>query len=245
MKKNVSGQKIGTQMIATDGSEFTGTVTVYVTLDAATQAIGTVGSGVCTHEGHGYHTYAPSQAETNGDLCAYTFVGTGASTQTVQVEPNFPQTGDSFARLGAPAVTTVSADVAAIKAQTASIQSDTDDIQTRIPTVLTAAGHMKADALAIDGDLSAATRLKRGALASVLVTIGTGSTVSSFVTSSMDPAVVATDQFRDRSFVFDKLTTTAALRGQGCRIIGNTAGGTLTVTAVTTAPVNTDTGEIV
>lgn len=48
MKKNVASQRIGAQLVsATDGSAFTGTVTVYVTGDAGTQAIGSVGSGVC------------------------------------------------------------------------------------------------------------------------------------------------------------------------------------------------------
>lgn len=98
MKKNVAGQKVGAQMVsATDGSAFTGSVTVEVTLDAGTQATGTVGSGACTHEGNGYHTYAPSQAETNGDLVAFTFHGTGAVPATVQVYTSFPQTGDAFA----------------------------------------------------------------------------------------------------------------------------------------------------
>jgi hypothetical protein len=89
MKKSVAGQKIGAQMItAADGTAFTGAVTVYVTVDAGTQAVGSVGSGACTHEGNGYHTYAPSQAETNGDLCAFTFIGTGAVPVTVQVFTN-------------------------------------------------------------------------------------------------------------------------------------------------------------
>lgn len=93
MKKNVSGQKVGCQMVsATDGSAFTGSVTVYVTGDAGTQAAGSVGSGACTHEGNGYHTYAPAQAETNYDLIAFTFVGTGAVPATVQVYP-IPTTG--------------------------------------------------------------------------------------------------------------------------------------------------------
>lgn len=43
---------------------------------------------------------------------------------------NTPQTGDNFARLGAPVGASVSADIAAI-------QSDTDDIQLRIPSALT------------------------------------------------------------------------------------------------------------
>lgn len=87
MQKNVASQKIGAQMVsATDGSAFTGSVTVYVTGDAGTQAAGSVGSGACTHEGNGYHTYAPAQAETNYDLIAFTFTGTGAIPQTIQVE---------------------------------------------------------------------------------------------------------------------------------------------------------------
>jgi hypothetical protein len=87
MQKNVSGQKIGAQLVsATDGSAFTGSVTVAVTGDAGTQATGSVGSGACAHEGNGYHTYAPAQAETNYDLIAFTFTGTGAVPVTVQME---------------------------------------------------------------------------------------------------------------------------------------------------------------
>lgn len=41
---------------------------------------------------------------------------------------NTPQTGDAFARLGAPAGASVSADVAAVKAQTAAIETDTAEI---------------------------------------------------------------------------------------------------------------------
>lgn len=97
MKKNVAGQKVGAQLIsAADGSAFTGSVTVYVTGDAGTQAVGSVGSGACTHEGNGYHTYAPAQAETNYDLIAFTFTGSGAIPQTVQVYTSFPQTTDNM-----------------------------------------------------------------------------------------------------------------------------------------------------
>lgn len=96
MKKNVASQKVGAQMVsATDGSAFTGSVTVEVTLDAGTQATGSVGSGACTHEGNGYHTYAPAQAETNGDLAAFTFHGTGAIPVTVQIYTSFPQSVDN------------------------------------------------------------------------------------------------------------------------------------------------------
>ena len=145
MKKNVASQVIGAQMIsAADGSAFTGSVTVYVTGDAGTQAIGSVGSGVCTHEGNGFHTYAPAQAETNYDHVAFTFIGTGAIPSTIQIFTAFPQTGDAFARLGAPVGASISADVAAV-------QSDTDNIQTRIPAALVS-GRMDASVGALAND---------------------------------------------------------------------------------------------
>jgi hypothetical protein len=96
MKKNVASQVIGAQMVsASDGSAFTGSVTVAVTGNAGTQATGSVGSGACTHEGNGFHTYAPAQAETNYDHVAFTFTGTGAIPATVQVYTTFPQTADA------------------------------------------------------------------------------------------------------------------------------------------------------
>ena len=126
MKKNVASQIVGAQMISsTDGTDFTGAVVCYVTGDGGAQATGSVGSGACTHEGNGFHTYTPAQAETNYDHVAFTFRGTGAITATRQEYPEFPQTGDAFARLGAPAGASVSADVAAMKVDTAAILVDT------------------------------------------------------------------------------------------------------------------------
>jgi hypothetical protein len=74
---------------AADGAAITsGTVTVYVTGDAGTQAAGSVGSGACTHEGNGFYTYAPAQAETNYSHVAFTFTHASAIPVTVQVYPN-------------------------------------------------------------------------------------------------------------------------------------------------------------
>lgn len=96
MKKNVAGQIVGVQMVsATDGSAFTGTVSVVVTKDGGTQ---TAGGGTVTHEGNGFHTYTATQGETNADHVGFTFTGTGAVPTTIQVYPSFPQTGDSFTR---------------------------------------------------------------------------------------------------------------------------------------------------
>jgi len=83
--RNTAGQKIGAQLAnATDGSPYTtGPVSAFITLDAGTQTAGA--GGTCVHEGEGYWTYSPSQTETDGILCAYTFIGTGAVPQTIQV----------------------------------------------------------------------------------------------------------------------------------------------------------------
>lgn len=91
MIKNVANQAVGEQLVdATTGAAFVGVVTVYVTGDAGAQAIGSVGSGLCTSEGNGYFTYLPAQAETNYDLVAFTFIGSGAVPRTLQFETITP-----------------------------------------------------------------------------------------------------------------------------------------------------------
>lgn len=113
MKKNVASQVIGVQMTtAADGTDFTGTVTALITGDGGTQSA-SGGTGP-THEGNGFHTYLPTQAETNFDHIGFTFTGSGAISATIQLYTEFPQTGDSFARLGAPAGASVSADILVI-----------------------------------------------------------------------------------------------------------------------------------
>lgn len=93
MKKNVASQSIGAQMItAADGTAFTGAVSVLVTIDNGTQTAG--GGTAPAHEGNGYHSYTPTQAETNGDHIAFTFTGTGAIPATVQLYTGFPQSQD-------------------------------------------------------------------------------------------------------------------------------------------------------
>lgn len=144
MRKNTASQVIGSQMVsATDGSAFTGTVTVYVTIDGGTQGIGTVGSGVCTHEGNGLHTYAPSQAETNGNHLAFTFTGSGTVPSTVQVYTISFDPHDTV-RLGITALPNAAADGAgglvisdaggldadAQAASVAATEADTNELQT-------------------------------------------------------------------------------------------------------------------
>lgn len=133
----------------------------------------------------GWYNLALTTTHTNtlGDLALH-ITGTGADPadivfQVVLDLPGVAQTGDSFARLGAPAGASVSADVAAVKAETASIQSDTNDLQSRTPAALVggrmdvSVGAMAANvmtAAAAAADLT--TELQSGlATASALATV--------------------------------------------------------------------------
>lgn len=146
------------------------------------------------------------------------------------------QTGDSFARLGAPAGgASIAADIAAAKADTAAIKAKTDSL------TFTVAGQVDANALAINGIATAAARLARSTQGIVTGTVGAASTTTSIVTSALDPAAAVIDQYKGRIVTFDQGTTTANLRGQSTDITANTALGVLTVTALTTAAVSGDT----
>lgn len=72
-------------------------------------------------------------------------LGLDGSTSTPSATPDLALASV----LGSPVGASISADIAAV-------QSDTNDIQTRLPTALTAGGNMKADALALSGDTTAA-----------------------------------------------------------------------------------------
>lgn len=155
MRRNIAGQFVGAQLNSkTDGSAVTtGTTTVYVTGDAGTQAAGSVGSGACTHEGNGYWTYAPAQAETNYTQVAFTFVNTSAVNATVQI---YPTSYDANGRY----------DVGAVggTAQTAGdIIGDTNDIQTRLPAALVS-GRMDVSVGAMAANVVTAASIAAGAL---------------------------------------------------------------------------------
>lgn len=175
MRKNVAGQKVGAQLVSsTDGSAVTsGTTTVYVTGDAGTQAAGSVGSGACTHEGNGYWTYAPDQAETNYNLIAFTFVNSSAVNATVQVYTESINRHDTV-RLGLTALPNAAADAAggliisdagsldadAQRADVAAILVDTGTtLDGRIPAALVG-GRIDANVGAISGDSTAADNLE-------------------------------------------------------------------------------------
>ena len=145
MKKNVASQFVGCQLISkSDGSAVTtGTTTIYITGDGGTQAVGSVGAGACTHEGNGYWTYAPAQAETNYDQIGFTFTHTSACNVTLPIYTTFPQTGDSYGLANG------ANGFVAIKADTADILVDTANMQPKLGTP--AGASIAADLLTIGG----------------------------------------------------------------------------------------------
>ena len=194
MKKNVSGQVIGAQMISTaigaTGLAFTGAVMVYVTGDGGTMAAA-AGAASATHEGFGFHTYAPTQAETNYSHVAFTFATTNASPHTVQVYTNFPQTGDAYVGITAHA-TAITTSVAALPTAA---------------TNATAAAHA-IWATALDGSVTAVQtmRLVNAAHAGKTTGMDTGTIVVRDINDSKNRISATADASGNRSAVSTDLT---------------------------------------
>jgi hypothetical protein len=256
MKKNVASQVVGAQMVtAADGSAFTSAVTVSVTGDAGTQATGSVGSGACTHEGNGFHTYVPAQAETNYDHVAFTFTGTGAVPATVQIYTSFPQTGDSFARIGAAGAGLTDLATAAnlatvagyLDTEIAAILADTNELQTdwanggRLDLILDArASQTSVDDLPTNAELTTA--------------LGTADDAVLTAIDALPTAVENADALldRDMSTGADNGSSTVRTVRQALRFSRNKfaiSGGTLTVykeddsTASWTSAITTTAGD--
>ena len=103
------------------------------------------------------------------------------------------------------------------------------------------AGTAAANVVAINSSGTAATQLALAAQKIGNATVGSGSTTTSIVTSALVPSIGTTGQFNGRIVIFDINTTTAALRGQATVISGDNGSNTLTVSALTAAPVSGDT----
>ena len=183
-----------------------------------------------------FGTTAPATAT---NITAATGVTLAAVTHTGAVIPTVTtltghtaQTGDSFARLGAPAGASVSADIAAVKSETASIQSDTNDIQTRLPAALTGAGNMKSDALAINGNTTSAAVLAilNGNTVVYQGTVTGAATTTTLIDSGLTQA--GTDWWKGRIIIFTSVITLQATDITAF----DPATDKLTFTAVTSAP---------
>jgi hypothetical protein len=211
---------------AADGTVFTGTVTVVVTIDNGTQS--SSGGTAPAHEGNGYHSYTPTQAETNGAHIAFTFTGTGAITSTVQVFTMFPQTVDNnVLAAGATGFAAIDTVVDAILADTSELQTDwanggrLDLLLDAIPTT------------AMRGTDSAATA---SALATVDATVDailvdTGTTIPALLPSALVGGKM------DANIGAVNASTTAAVNlalSAGVIVAASAITGTLSITAMTT-----------
>lgn len=173
---------------------------------------------------------------------------------------NTPQTGDSFARIGAngaglSAVPWNASWDAEVQSEVAdaldaavpgsptanSINEriktlDDADIPGRLPAALTGGGNIKADMLAVSGDTTAADRLE-GLLDGIIVgqVNDAGASTTAFIADGFTEAT--NDHFNGRLITF----VSGALSGQQTAItdyVGATQ--TFTVTALTEAPANDD-----
>ncbi len=156
MFKNTASQKI--QLFAFDattGVAKTGdaaNLTAYVSIDygAVTVLGDTTATEMDATNAPGWYMFDLTQAETNGNDLLFTaksstanikVVGRPVCTVPASFQAQVAQTGDNYARIGAPAGASVSADVAAIKAV--------------LPSALGANGNIKADVRDFNGTAGA------------------------------------------------------------------------------------------
>lgn len=173
-----AGYIIGTNLNATVSSRATQTSvdTIDGIVDSILDDTGTAGVVVASGSKTGYsltQSFPSNFASLGINASGHVSRVTLADTVTT-LTGHTPQTGDAYARLGAPAGASVSADIATIdsnvdailvdtgttlQAELDGIQADTEDIQSRLPTALVS-GRIDAT---IDG-----TGMEAGALAAIL-----------------------------------------------------------------------------
>lgn len=125
--------------------------------------------------------------------------------------------------------------------QLSTIDTVVDAVKAKTDLLAFTGGAVDANVTAVNDSTGAGVVLERVVRGNVRGTVDAGASTTSIPTSSLSPAAAVADQFKGRIVVFDDNTTTAALRGQATDITANTSGGTLTVTALTTAPTSGDT----
>lgn len=221
MKKNVAAQVISAVLVsATDGSAVTASVSVTVTGDGGVQG---AGAGTTTHEGGGEWSYVPTQAETNYDSILFKFSGGGAVPRGMQVYTSFPQTGDNFARIGAPVGASISADIASVKtsvgAVTGAVGSVTGSVGSvavgGITTTSFGVGAIDAAALATDavnevadGGLDRANGIEPG-----ITLRGSQRLILAATAGKLSGAATATVTIRNVGDTKDRITATVDADG--------------------------------
>lgn len=198
MIRGAAGQTIGAEMIdALSGAAFAGVVTVYITGDAGVQALGTVGSGICTAEGNGFYTYRPSLAETDYAVVAFTFIGTGAVPATIQI-PTLTATQTAALQVASvPGVMTVQDLLTRVLIDLKVYQSGevltADDADLALRTLNDWIDDLGSDS----GGIFTVTRQTWTLTSAASYTVGLGATVN--ITRPVNPQVIANIGYQDTS----------------------------------------------
>lgn len=178
---------------------------------------------------------------TTSTLASTTNITAGTIT-TVTNLTNAPTAGDLTATMKTSVTTAATAATPVAASVTGAVGSVTGNVGGNVVgSVASVTARVTANTDQLAGVAASATNIARSTQAIVLGTVGSASTTTSIVTSSLDPAAAVADQYKGRIVTFDRSTTTTNLRGQATDITANTSGGVLTVTALTTAPVSGDT----
>lgn len=109
MIRNQAGQTVRLEMVDLAGLPFAGAVTVYVQVDTAAQAIGSVGGGAMALAGNGSYIYLPSQAETNGASIEFVGIGAGAAPSSKTYETITLAQSTALTTISTPGSVTVNA----------------------------------------------------------------------------------------------------------------------------------------
>ena len=141
-------------------------------------------------------TYGNAQLNTDLDTLLTRIVG------TLLTGNHNPQTGDGFARLGAPVGASISADVAGV-------QADTDNLQTRIPTALVG-GRIDASIGAVAANAITAAGIADGAIDRATFAADTGmqniragtAQAGAAASITLDASASAVDSFYNECWVY-------------------------------------------
>lgn len=174
-----------------------------------------------------FGTTAPATATnitsaTGVTLAALTHTGAVIPTVTT-LTGHTAQTGDSFARLGAPAGASVSADIAGV-------QSDTNDIQTRIPAALVG-GRMDSSVGAADANTITATALATDAVNEIADGVRARQLTESYAADGVAPTL------EQALLLIQQMLTEMSISGTTMtikKLDGTTTAATLTLNDATT-----------
>jgi hypothetical protein len=154
---------------------------------------------------------------------AYTAINSSVQANSIQIGVN-----SLYARVGAPIGASLSVDVSSVQIQVNSIYSQTNKL------TFGGANRLLSDMTAVNSDATAASNLANGALGLVVSTCAAGSTTTSIVTNLTE---ATNGHYNGRVITF----LTGALADQSTNITAyDGATKTLTVTALTEAPADTD-----